>query len=47
MINRNLNGNKSAVPFLLKPIGKDYLWGGNRLNLDFSKGIAMQPLAET
>ncbi len=39
--------SKQAVPFLLKPIGKDYLWGGNRLNLDFSKGIRMQPLAET
>ena len=34
-------------PFLLKPTGKDYLWGGNRLNDDFSKGIDMQPLAET
>jgi mannose-6-phosphate isomerase len=34
-------------PFLLKPVGKDYLWGGNRLNEDFSKGIASNPLAET
>ncbi len=34
-------------PFLLKPAGKDYLWGGNRLNDDFSKGIDMSPLAET
>lgn len=34
-------------PFLLKPAGKDYLWGGNRLNDDFSKGIDMVPLAET
>lgn len=34
-------------PFLLKPIGKDYLWGGRRLNDDFSKDIPMQPLAET
>lgn len=37
-------GNK---PFLLKPIGKDYLWGGNRLNDDFNKGINLSPLAET
>lgn len=37
----------SALPFLLKPVGKDYLWGGNRLNDDFSKGIDMFPLAET
>lgn len=34
-------------PFLLKPCGKDYLWGGSRLNDDFSKGIDMIPLAET
>ena len=31
-------------PFLLKPIGKDYLWGGSRLNDDF--GIPLSPLAE-
>lgn len=34
-------------PFLLKPAGKDYLWGGNRLNDDFSKGLDISPLAET
>ena len=34
-------------PFLLKPAAKDYLWGGSRLNDDFSKNINMQPLAET
>ncbi|MCM1065527.1 MAG: class I mannose-6-phosphate isomerase [Eubacterium sp.] len=34
-------------PFLLSPAGKDYLWGGTRLNDDFSKGIPLQPLAET
>lgn len=34
-------------PFLLKPAGKDYLWGGQRLNDDYSKGIPMDPLAET
>lgn len=34
-------------PFLLSPAGKDYLWGGNRLNDDFSKNIDMSPLAET
>lgn len=39
-----LTGN---IPFFLKPEGKDYLWGGSRLNDDFSKGIAMEPLAET
>lgn len=34
-------------PFLLKPAGKDYLWGGTRLNDDFGKDIDMEPLAET
>lgn len=36
-----------AIPFLLKPAGKDYLWGGNRLNDEFGKGIELSPLAET
>jgi mannose-6-phosphate isomerase len=34
-------------PFLLRPAGKDYLWGGSRLNDDFSKEMDMDPLAET
>lgn len=34
-------------PFKLKPIGKDYLWGGNRLNDDYAKCIDLSPLAET
>ncbi len=36
-----------AKPFLCKPAGKDYLWGGNRLNEEFGKGIALSRLAET
>lgn len=56
MTNRNSHWNKTEPlqkkpgenrPFLLKPSGKDYLWGGRRLNDDFSKGIDMEPLAET
>lgn len=51
MTNRNtsssMNNRKKPEPFLLKPDGKDYLWGGSRLNDDFSKGIDMSPLAET
>lgn len=35
------------VPFFLKPVGKDYLWGGNRLKDDFGKSINMKPLAES
>lgn len=44
MTSTNTNYNE---PFLLKPAAKDYLWGGNRLNDDFSKDIPMEPLAET
>lgn len=50
MTNKNSHLNKENVqnkPFLLKPAAKDYLWGGNRLNDDFSKGINLEPLAET
>lgn len=35
------------VPFLLHPASKDYLWGGTRLNDDFSKRIASDIVAET
>lgn len=45
MTNKNLSWNNR--PFLLKPAGKDYLWGGNRLNEVYGKEIALSPLAET
>lgn len=35
------------TPFLLKPTGKDYLWGGRRLKDEFAKDLNMMPLAET
>ncbi len=34
-------------PMLLKPVGKDYLWGGTRLKEEYNKDIDMTPLAET
>lgn len=34
-------------PLLLRPSGKDYLWGGKRLNDEFEKRIPLSPLAET
>lgn len=34
-------------PMLLKPVGKDYLWGGIRLKNEYNKEIDMYPLAET
>lgn len=51
MIRKNMNWSSEqspgARPFLLKPAGKDYLWGGSRLKDDFSKEIDLTPLAET
>ena len=46
MISKNIRSNNNQ-PFLLRPAGKDYLWGGRRLNDDFSKGMDLYPLAET
>lgn len=43
----NINTNLKSKPFLLKPSGKDYIWGGNRLKKDFSKDFDIEPLAET
>lgn len=34
-------------PMLMRPSGKDYIWGGRRLNDEFEKNIALSPLAET
>lgn len=39
-------GRTMRIPFGLKPAAKDYLWGGSRLNDDFSLGIEMDPFAE-
>ena len=36
-----------SCPFLLHPAAKDYLWGGTRLNDDFSKHVPTDSLAET
>lgn len=33
--------------FLLKPTGKDYIWGGTRLRDEFHKDLPLEPLAET
>lgn len=35
------------LPLLLRPSGKDYLWGGRRLKDEFEKGLDLEPLAET
>ena len=43
-----IKGQKTVknVPFMLRPAGKDYLWGGSRLNDDFNLGIDIDPFAE-
>lgn len=38
---------KRPEPFLLRPAGKDYLWGGTRLKTDYGKDLPLEPLAET
>ncbi|MBO4980780.1 MAG: class I mannose-6-phosphate isomerase [Lachnospiraceae bacterium] len=43
----NRNSGWRTKPFLLRPAGKDYLWGGNRLKEEFGKKLPMEPLAET
>lgn len=47
MNSNNFGEDSLAKPFLLKPSAKDYLWGGNRLNQEFTKNIDLEPLAET
>lgn len=47
MTSKSSSLRTKAKPFLLKPEGKDYLWGGSRLNDDFAKNIDLSPLAET
>ncbi len=45
MTNKNITID---IPFLLEPVGKDYLWGGNKLKAEFNKNnIKCTPLAET
>lgn len=38
---------KRNKPLLLRPSGKDYLWGGRRLNDEYGKNIELSLLAET
>jgi mannose-6-phosphate isomerase len=41
------NLNLRTKPFLLKPAAKDIIWGGSRLNDDYSKGVNTETLGET
>lgn len=46
MISRNMNSG-GAKPFLLQPVGKEFLWGGRRLKDDFGKETDSDLLAES
>ena len=39
--------NTGNLPLLLRPSGKDFLWGGRRLKDEFEKELDLEPLAET
>lgn len=39
--------DNATYPMLLTPVGKNYLWGGERLNREYKKNIRLFPLAET
>ncbi len=39
--------DETLAPLLLRPSGKDYLWGGERLKEEYGKDLAISPLAET
>ena len=42
------DGDEALRPILrLHPVGKDYLWGGNRLREEYGKDLNIEPLAET
>jgi len=34
------------IPICLKPVAKDYIWGGSRLNDDYNFGCSADPFAE-
>lgn len=47
MTSKSISSNCNPTPFLLKPAGKDYIWGGYRLKQEFTKELTQEPLAET
>lgn len=46
-MNRSIDTTCKIKPFILEPVGKDYLWGGDRLAKEFGKDTMMHPLAES
>lgn len=47
MTNKSMSWKEGNKPILLRPVGKDYLWGGSRLREEYHKHLPEDPLAET
>ena len=47
MTSKSLSCREVNRPILLRPAGKDYLWGGVRLRGEYHKDLPLEPLAET
>ncbi len=47
MTSKSMNLHEVNVPILLRPVGKDYLWGGERLREEYGKDLPEHPLAES
>lgn len=47
MTNKSMSWKELNKPILLRPVGKDYLWGGSRLREEYYKNLPENPLAET
>lgn len=47
MTNKSMSWKELNKPILLRPVGKDYLWGGSRLREEYHKNLQETPLAET
>ena len=45
MTNKNISSRPE--PLFLEPVGKDYLWGGQRLKTEYGKQLPQTPLAES
>ena len=45
MTNKNISSRPE--PLFLEPVGKEYLWGGQRLKTEYGKQLPQTPLAES
>lgn len=47
MTNKSMSWKELNKPILLRPVGKDYLWGGSKLRKEYGKELPQEPLAES